>query len=53
MLSALAPAAGAAPPTESIGSPTLWIATIAGVAALFLVDFLITCLLYTSPSPRD
>ena len=42
MLSALAPAAGAAPPTESIGSPTLWIATIAGVAALFLVDFLIT-----------
>lgn len=29
-------------PTESIATPTLWIATIAGVLALFLVDFLIT-----------
>ncbi len=35
-------AATPAPPTESIGSPMLWIATIAGVAALFVVDFLIT-----------
>ena len=34
-------AATPAPPTESIGSPTLWIATIAGVAALFVIDFLI------------
>jgi len=44
MLTAL-PAATPAPPAgslESIGSPTLWIATIAGVAALFVVDFLIT-----------
>jgi len=43
MLTALAPAATApVAPTESIGSPTLWIATIAGVLALFVVDFLIT-----------
>lgn len=44
MLTALSVAA--APPTpptsESIGSPTLWIATVAGVAALFVIDFLIT-----------
>ncbi|WP_330475859.1 TerC family protein [Terrabacter sp. C0L_2] len=44
MLTALS-AATPAPPAgslESIGSPTLWIATIAGVAALFVIDFLIT-----------
>ena len=41
MLTALS-AATPAPPTDSIGSPTLWIATIAGVAALFVIDFLIT-----------
>src|SRR6478736_6227058 len=44
MLTTLA-AATPAPPTsttESIGSPTLWIATLAGVAALFVIDFLIT-----------
>ncbi|CAN7560793.1 TerC family protein [Terrabacter sp. LjRoot27] len=43
MLTALS--AATPPPTgsaESIGSPTLWIATIAGVAALFVIDFLIT-----------
>ena len=34
-----APPAGSA---ESIGSPTLWIATIAGIVALFVIDFLIT-----------
>ncbi|GAA2486640.1 TerC family protein [Terrabacter carboxydivorans] len=37
-----APSAATAPTAESIGSPTLWIATIAGIAALFVVDFLIT-----------
>jgi tellurite resistance protein TerC len=41
MITALS-AATPAPPAESIGSPTLWIATIAGVAALFVIDFLIT-----------
>ena len=44
MLTALS-AATPAPPagsTESIGSPTLWIATIAGIVALFVIDFLIT-----------
>ncbi|MEW1955834.1 TerC family protein [Terrabacter sp. NPDC080008] len=43
-LSAAIPASAttATTATESIGSPTLWIATIAGVAALFVVDFLIT-----------
>jgi TerC family integral membrane protein len=35
-----APAAQAA--TESIGTPILWIATIGGVLALFVMDFLIT-----------
>src|SRR6478735_4634579 len=34
--------AAPAPPAESIGTPTLWAATIAGVLALFVVDFLIT-----------
>jgi TerC family integral membrane protein len=48
MLTALASAATApaasepAASTASIGTPTLWIATIAGVLALFVVDFLIT-----------
>ncbi|GAA1990469.1 TerC family protein [Terrabacter lapilli] len=42
MLTALPTAATPAPVTDSIGTPTLWIATIAGVAALFVVDFLIT-----------
>lgn len=43
MLSVLAPAAtGPAAPTAPIGTPTLWIATIAGVLALFVIDFLIT-----------
>src|SRR6187200_610012 len=28
--------------TESIGTPILWIATIGGVLALFVIDFLIT-----------
>ncbi|GAA2016850.1 TerC family protein [Terrabacter terrae] len=42
MLTALPTAAAPAPVTDSIGSPTLWVATIAGVAALFVVDFLIT-----------
>jgi len=44
MLTALS-AATPAPPAgslESIGTPTLWIATIAGVAGLFVIDFLIT-----------
>ena len=35
----VAPAAQA---TESIGTPVLWIATVAGVLALFAIDFLIT-----------
>ncbi|NUR17460.1 MAG: TerC/Alx family metal homeostasis membrane protein [Dermatophilaceae bacterium] len=39
---ATAPAASEAATTASIGTPTLWIATIAGVLALFVVDFLIT-----------
>ncbi|GAB3879887.1 TerC/Alx family metal homeostasis membrane protein [Terrabacter terrigena] len=50
MLSVLAPAATAPAAAEaasgattaSIGTPTLWIATVAGVLALFVVDFLIT-----------
>lgn len=42
MLTALTTAATPAPVTDSIGTPTLWIATLAGVAALFVVDFLIT-----------
>ena len=43
MLSALAPAATSpVPATESIGSATLWVATIAGVLTLFVVDFLVT-----------
>ncbi|WP_374967726.1 TerC family protein [Terrabacter sp. BE26] len=42
MLTALPAAATPAPVSDSIGSPTLWLATIAGVAALFVVDFLIT-----------
>lgn len=42
MLAALPTAATPAPVTDSIGTPTLWIATIAGVAALFVIDFLIT-----------
>ncbi|MFM6850724.1 MAG: TerC family protein [Terrabacter sp.] len=48
MLSALASAATApaaseaATSTASIGTPTLWIATIAGILALFVIDFLIT-----------
>ncbi len=41
-LSAATPAPPAGRTTESIGSPTLWIATLAGVAALFVIDFLIT-----------
>ena len=44
MLTALS-AATPAPPAgslESIGTPTLWIATIAGIAALFAIDFLVT-----------
>lgn len=41
MLSALS-AAQAAPAAASIGSPTLWVATIAGVLALFVADFLVT-----------
>ena len=39
---ATAPAASEAATTASIGTPTLWVATIAGVLALFVVDFLIT-----------
>jgi TerC family integral membrane protein len=39
---ATAPAASEAATTASIGTPTLWIATIAGVLGLFVVDFLIT-----------
>ena len=35
-------AESAAQATESIGTPVLWIATIAGVLALFVIDFLIT-----------
>ncbi len=35
-------AESAAQATESIGTPALWIATIAGVVALFVIDFLIT-----------
>ena len=42
MLTALQTAATPAPVTDSIGTPTLWVATLAGVAALFVVDFLIT-----------
>jgi tellurite resistance protein TerC len=41
MLSALT-AAESASATASIGSPTLWAATIAGVLALFVADFLVT-----------
>ena len=37
-----APAAAVPATTESIGSPVLWSATIGGVFALFVVDFLIT-----------
>ena len=35
-------AESAAPATASIGTPVLWTATIAGVLALFVIDFLIT-----------
>ena len=35
-------AESAAQATESIGTPVLWIATLAGVLALFVIDFLIT-----------
>src|SRR6476659_5732220 len=41
-LSAATPAPTTETTTDSIGSPTLWIATLAGVAALFVIDFLIT-----------
>ncbi|MEO7448361.1 MAG: TerC family protein [Humibacillus sp.] len=37
-----APAAAVPSTTESIGSPVLWTATIGGVFALFVIDFLIT-----------
>ena len=44
MLTTLSAATPALPTatTESIGSPTRWTATLAGVAALFVIDFLIT-----------
>jgi tellurite resistance protein TerC len=28
--------------TDTIGTPTLWLATIAGIAALFVIDFVVT-----------
>ena len=43
MLSTLAPAATSATPgADSIGSPTLWLATVTGILALFVADFLLT-----------
>ena len=36
------PAALTAQTAESLGTPTLWIATIAGIVALFVVDFVVT-----------
>lgn len=42
MVALLAAAPAAASPTESIATPSLWALTVAGVAALLLVDFLIT-----------